>query len=182
MNSSLLPIHVRIVSRTPGRLRLRVDSESCQPEEINKIADCLKDCLEVCRVRTNIHTGSITVFYPEERTNFNNIRLFLQNLGITLGEIAPKTIAKGPSEAAAEVIGNFSLINQRVKRATDNAIDLRFLVPLGFSFLAVRQLFVRGLLLENIPWYVLAWYSFDSFIKLNPTRSIKAERGGVVKD
>jgi hypothetical protein len=31
----------------------------------------------------------------------------------------------------------------------------------------MRQLMIKGLQLEVIPWYVLAWYAFDSFLKLN---------------
>jgi hypothetical protein len=48
-------------------------------------------------------------------------------------------------------------------------VDLRFLFPLSLSLLALRQLLVKGWQLELIPWYVLAWYAFDSFIKLHPT-------------
>ena len=57
--------------------------------------------------------------------------------------------------------------NKKFEQATSGEVDLRFLFPLGLSLLAVRQILVKGWQLELIPWYVLAWYSFDSFIKLN---------------
>ena len=71
------------------------------------------------------------------------------------------------SSASTTVIKTATDLNQRVKTATKDAVDLRFLVPLGFGILAMRQLVVKGWQLELIPWYVLAWYAFDSFIKLH---------------
>ena len=38
--------------------------------------------------------------------------------------------------------------------------------------LAMRQLIAKGWQLELIPWYVLAWYAFDSFIKLHSTNNV----------
>jgi hypothetical protein len=46
------------------------------------------------------------------------------------------------------------------------------LSALGVSFqmtstLDFRQLIIKGLQIDEIPWYSLAWYAFDSFVKLN---------------
>jgi len=50
---------------------------------------------------------------------------------------------------------------------TNGVADLRLLLPLGFGALALRQVLDKGFELEEIPWYTLAWYAFDSFVKLH---------------
>ncbi|ACB54546.1 hypothetical protein cce_5200 [Crocosphaera subtropica ATCC 51142] len=57
-------------------------------------------------------------------------------------------------------------LNQGIRTASKSIVDLSFLIPFGFGLLAWRQLILKGWQLETIPWYVLAWYAFDSFIKL----------------
>ena len=119
-------------------------------------------------MRTNFASGSITIFYRIEQIDFAQISALLSDLGVIFGDITPKkTITLGKSEAAAELIAEATELNQRVKRASNGAFDLRFLIPLGFSALALRQLLVKGVQLGAIPWYVLAWYAFDSFIKFH---------------
>ncbi|MCX7596144.1 MAG: DUF5132 domain-containing protein [Fischerella sp.] len=73
------------------------------------------------------------------------------------------------SEVARDLINVIADVNTDVGRITNGVVDLRLLLPLGFSVLAIRQLFIKGLQIDEIPWYVLAWYAFDSFMKLNTT-------------
>jgi hypothetical protein len=56
------------------------------------------------------------------------------------------------------------------KKATAGSVDLRFLFPLLLSLLALRQIFTKSPGLKTSHWYVLAWYAFDSFMKLNNTK------------
>ncbi len=60
-----------------------------------------------------------------------------------------------------------STLNAEIGRATDGIVDLQVLMPLGLSALALRQILVKGLQIDEIPWYAMAWYAFDSFVKLN---------------
>ena len=166
-----------IVSQTPGRLRLRVAKQCRKQEEIERIAPILQERLQIYSLRTNLQTGSITILYAEEQDSFEQISCLLRQLGVSLedslsqpqniNDRSPFGKSIASSEAAAEVISTFSQLDRKVKLATEAAIDLRFLLPFGFSILALRQLLVKGLALEAIPWYVLAWYAFDSFIKLH---------------
>ncbi len=80
-----------------------------------------------------------------------------------------RTYLNGKSEVARDLMNVVSDFNADVGRATNGTVDLRLLLPLGFSALAVRQLFVKGLQIDEIPWYTMAWYAFDSFVKLNST-------------
>lgn len=163
------PIYASLVSQVPGRVRLRVAHPHRYHQEIQEVAKALKESLEMYRVRANVESGSITIFYSKEYSSFEDVCAKLRELGTILRE-CPQEKSYRSSEKSQAALGIASAvmgINQRVQQVTDGKVDLRFLLPLGFGTLAVRQLLSKGLLLEEIPWYVLAWYAFDSFIKLH---------------
>lgn len=68
---------------------------------------------------------------------------------------------------AEDLINVISSFNEQVRQTTGGVVDLRLLVPAGLGALALRQILIKGLELDEIPWYTLAWYAFDTFVKLN---------------
>lgn len=161
-NTSSLPIQTKIISDTPGRLRLRIGHPHRLPETMEQIRNNLEAKSYIDQVRTNVDHGSIVIKYNQKNGTLDNVLATLQDLGIIFAEIT-----QGSTEAATTVSSAVMDLNKRVRQATDGVVDIRFLFPLGLSILSIRQLMIKGLQLEIIPWYVLAWYSFDSFIKLH---------------
>jgi hypothetical protein len=155
------PISTKVVSSTPKRLRLRLAHSHRQLEKMQRIANALSANSHINQVKTNVHHGSIVINHDG---NLDNVLATLKDLGIIFADVS-----EGNTEAAAGVSSAVVDLNQRVKHSTGGAFDLRILFPLGLASLSVRQLLNRGLQLEIIPWYVLAWYAFDSFIKLHGT-------------
>jgi hypothetical protein len=162
LNTSFNPIATKIISDTPGRLRLRIAPGNRQAEKIQHIANFLTAQPHITQVRTNIHHGSILINHDGQTGTLAEISATLRDIGIIFA-----AITQGKTEAATAISNVVIDLNQRVERATDGTVDLRFLLPCGLSILAMRQLIVKGLQLEVIPWYVIAWYAFDSFLKLN---------------
>lgn len=162
LNTSFNPIATKIISDTPGRLRLRVAPGNRQAEKMQHIANFLTAQPHISQVRTNIHHGSILIHHDGQDGTLAEISATLRDIGIIFADIT-----QGKTEAATGISNALIDLNQRVERATDGTVDLGFLFPFGLSILAMRQLIVKGLQLEVIPWYVLAWYAFDSFLKLN---------------
>ncbi|MBE8967040.1 hypothetical protein IQ277_12520 [Nostocales cyanobacterium LEGE 12452] len=158
------PISTKVVSSTPGRLRLRVVHSHRQPEKMQRIANALSANSHITKVKTNFYHGSIVINHDGKDGSLENVLATLKDLGIIFADIS-----EGNTEAAAGVSSAVVDLNQRVKQSTHGAFDLRILFPLGLASLSVRQLLNKGLQLEVIPWYVLAWYAFDSFIKLHGT-------------
>jgi hypothetical protein len=158
------PISTKVVSSTPGRLRLRVAHSHRQPEKMQSIANALLANPHINQVQINVHHGSIVINDDGKDGSLENVLATLKDLGIIFADVT-----EGNTEAAAEVSSALVDLNQRVKQLTDGAFDLRILFPLGLASLSLRQLLNKGLQLEVIPWYVLAWYAFDSFIKLHGT-------------
>ena len=71
------------------------------------------------------------------------------------------------SNTATGVMSTITTLNEQLGQMTNGIADLRLLLPLGFGALALRQVLDKGFELEEIPWYTLAWYAFDSFVKLH---------------
>ena len=71
------------------------------------------------------------------------------------------------SPMAEDLINEISRFNEQIRQTTAGVVDLRLLVPEGLGALALRQILTKGLELDEIPWYTLAWYAFDTFTKLN---------------
>ncbi|WYL97580.1 MAG: HMA2 domain-containing protein [Gloeotrichia echinulata IR180] len=161
-------ISTKVISDTPGRLRLRVSQPYRQAKEMQRIAHTLEAQPNISQVRTNIHHGSILINHDGKDDSLENVLAALEDMGIIVADITEKN-----PDASTGVTNAVVDLNKRIEQATNGAVDLRFLFPMGLGILAVRQLLVKGVQLEVIPWYVLAWYAFDSFIKLNDTSQPK---------
>jgi hypothetical protein len=68
-------------------------------------------------------------------------------------------------------------LNRWVAERTSGGADLRSIVPIGFALLAVREV-IAGRVVAA-PWYALAWYAFDSYLKLRrPDQTNSRTDGG----
>ncbi len=169
--NSAKPISTRVVSSTPGRLRVRVAPQHRSSGEMQRIANALEAQPNINQVQINSESGSITINHNSNNSSLKNVFATLKDLGIIFANVT-----EGNTEAASQVSNAVVDLNNRVRQATGGAVDLRFLFPLGLSTLAVRQLIAKGLEFETIPWYVLAWYAFDSFIKLHGSSQTESSR------
>lgn len=71
------------------------------------------------------------------------------------------------SAVARELINIVSDLNNDVGVMTNGVIDIKVIFPLIIAGFALEQLLKKGLQLEEIPWYILAWFAFDIFTRLN---------------
>ncbi len=158
----------KILSVTPGRIRLRVDLAKHSREKINSMVVSLENQLAIERVRTDLNISSMTIFYDFQSVNPEGIINELRELGLSFSEkyITAPPIISNSSKTAIHITQIGNNVNQLIKEGSNNIVDLGVIVPLIFGLLAWRQLMLKGWQLETIPWYVLAWYAFDSFMKL----------------
>jgi len=166
---------VTVVSAIPGRLRFKVPVERRSPEAMRRITNAFS-AIEVSGVDTNVQTGSVLVHYDPEKLPFDELEDAFDEFDAT-PVFGPRLVERGVAEASpsARVVDVAQELNRRVARATRGA-DLRLLVPLGLGALSVRQAFRDSPGLKQAPWYVLAWYAFDSFVKLNGRVVAESER------
>lgn len=156
---------VSVVSALPGRTRLSVPRHRRTAAELERIAHALEDRDAVHGVSTSQRTGSVLIHHERDVHPEAAFGPALGELGLTLSDAgtAPTPSAPGPAARLRRTAG---ALNSRTASAT-GGVDLRLLVPAGLAVLSLRQL-VRGAPgLRHAPWYQLAWYSWDSFVKLH---------------
>jgi hypothetical protein len=121
---------------------------------------------EIQQVKTNPPIGSMTLYCDAEVGDLENFFAPLQELGLIVND-APDA-PSGKTAVAATVTGAMARLNQRVNQFTEGSVDLRSLVPLLLGLWAMRQFFGKSQSrMRIVPWYALAWYAFDTFMKLN---------------
>ncbi|WP_103123983.1 DUF5132 domain-containing protein [Nostoc cycadae] len=102
-------------------------------------------------------TGDVRTRPTTEEVNYRN------------GSTSPIYLTDGKSAIAKDLLNVMSDFNADVYTMTNGAADLRLIVPLGLGLFALTQLIKQGFKFGEISWYILAWFAFDSFIKLNVT-------------
>lgn len=170
MTKSLLSsclISAEIVSQVHGRLRLRVRDKSSENQQINQLVKTLREHLAIYRVRWSSASCSVTIFYGKELLTYQELKKLLETEGIIWINSQVTLEPFIPSELTINLENLGNQWDQNVKKITQNNLDLRILIPIFFALFSLRQLWRKGFLIDAIPWYTLAWYSFDSFLKLN---------------
>lgn len=168
--------HTHIASATPTRTRVKLSQKRRNSHEIKRIVTALKEHPHIHDIHVNDQTGSLVIHHASQKGVLDNIEAVLQDLGIILASTLEMPALEGKSELASHLTQAITDLNQQVGQTTNGVVDLRFLVPLGFSALAIRQLIRNGLQIEMAPWYVLAYYAFDSFLKLHYTQDPDQKR------
>ncbi|HEY9752374.1 MAG TPA: hypothetical protein V6C46_05455 [Coleofasciculaceae cyanobacterium] len=167
-----LPIQLRVLSQTPDRLRVRLAQAYWEPEVMEQIALALQQLMDsVQRVKTNPQTGSLTLYLGAGQESWETIVGPLEEMGV----IAIAADAADLPSASQQLTGLMASWNQRVNQWTEGTADLRFLMPMALAILALRRLLAKGGGLQSAPWYILAWYAFDSFIKLNSPQTEESD-------
>ena len=149
----------RVVSKVPGRLRLRLPPGAASRQRLTAAVDALGASVAVSAATARWQTTSLVVEY--DVANADAVWSELAQLGLDLHAAGP-TEGQRDVEPSARVTRAMIGANEIVRRrAAGN--DLRTLVPLGFGLLALRQFVRDDQRLADAPWYVLAWYASESF-------------------
>ena len=171
---------IHTAHHTPGRMRLTVENLKNHPESLEEIRKAIAPMQGVRRVEVNAATGSVTVHYdPALYSQFHD-QLRAQGKASGTFDLDPPTIGEGGemiksvqeeaaflsrhSDTARTIVNVFDSLNQFVKRATDNNVDLKVLLPLG---LAVYSFLEVGTEVSTPLWVTLGIFSFNSFVALH---------------
>lgn len=150
---------VRVASAIPGRIRLRAVGASGR-ESLASVADAVGDLPQITAAQLRPQSGSLVVNFDPEHASA--VADGLRALGVN-----PITDRPGAPGDPTVVIGSaVARTNRAVGRRLDGW-DLRSLVPLGLGLLAARSAMRRDDHLADAPWYVLAWYASETFMKVH---------------
>ncbi|HEY2706167.1 MAG TPA: hypothetical protein VGL20_20995 [Candidatus Dormibacteraeota bacterium] len=167
-----MQVSATVPHATSSRLRLRLEGD---PDEVagllERVASTAAAHPGVRSVRTDLRTGSALLTWDPEQLDLPAAIELCRKAHQALRDIAPPqlvgAVERPLSEAASRLLDRVSTANRRVHDATGGKVDLRFLVPAGFAALSLRQLLRTGPAVGSMPWYALAYYAFDSFVKLH---------------
>ena len=161
----------RISSDIPGRMRIRFHKQDLPANTLCSIVEHIGTREGITHIDRNDTTGSLTIKYGDSKSREQIIDI-LKDAGViayktasALGEDLPPA---PPSSTSKSITSAFDDIDRRISNLTGTNIDLKLLFPFTLAALGLRQLFMYGLGLPQIPAYVLLWYAFDSFWKLHP--------------
>jgi hypothetical protein len=169
----------RVVHDVPGRLRVKLNREELTEEFSRELRAALTAVHGVLDVRSNPRTGSVVIHYDAAELDAGG----LIDLARAANLLALEALADDPYAArrvptsltAQRIKRTFHEVDVRLSELSSGRWDLRSVVPVAFGALAVRQIIRDFGQLGVAPWYVLAWYAFDSFWKLNQERHHAAD-------
>ena len=175
-----------VVHHIPGRLRVRLPRHSRRPDILRDLHGFISGLGGVQRVEINPVTGSILVLYaPESAEEVQNLLRKPSGNGWEplpelddVDELADKIEKEAEflaahSEVALHIVKSVRALNTAVREATDNAVDLKVLLPAG---LAVWAFFKHGVEASTPLWVSLAIFSINSFMALHRPTSVHVSR------
>ncbi|HYU18665.1 MAG TPA: cation transporter [Chloroflexota bacterium] len=164
----------RVAHAVPGRVRIKLDRDALTNGFGAELRSGLAAIPGVEEVQVAELTGSVLIRYDPERLDLNRLVERVRAARLLAvddpGEDPYAAKAVPASLTAQRIQRAFHEVDVRLSELTQGRWDLRSVVPVSFGLLAVREIVRNYGQLGFAPWYVLAWYAFDSFWKLNQDR------------
>ncbi|CAL1241767.1 HMA2 domain-containing protein [Candidatus Methylocalor cossyra] len=156
----------RIASHVPGRLRVKLTPGRSTAGILAQIKADLEARQGIHGVAVNATTGSLTVEYDPQRHTSAGILGLLEDLDVLVESLTHTGLGSGGATlTVGEAIDD---LNARLSRFAHLPIDLRAVLPLGFVGLGVWSILRNGLLLDQVPGWLLVWAGIDLFVKTRP--------------
>lgn len=158
----------------PGRLRLKVPAAKGEDHELREISSAIAKTEGIDRVEYNPITGSILIQYSPKR--YNNLQALESGLSSSAAPLAltnsypgydgakrPR-YQRGRSIAAKRVDAFFKELDHEIRVASDNEVDLKFILPFGVAVLGLLALRYSS---ATPLWLTLLIFAFNAFLGLH---------------
>jgi hypothetical protein len=171
--------HGRVAHTVPGRVRIKLDPHALTEERAPSLRLALLSVPHIEEVQTTPRTGSIVIIYDARHLDVR--RLIARLRDAQLLALDPPVHdpyagqSKPMSDTARGIHRAFHGVDMQLSQITGGKWDLRSAMPFALGALALRQLLANPGTIASAPWYVFAWYAFDSFWKLNLGQTIDTE-------
>ena len=186
-----MPANARIAHHVPGRVRIRVAGGKNNRKLLQEIKQALLAVPGIKGVEVHCLTGSLVIYHTH--TKPKQFRQSLSQQGDSSGlfhlTAAPDIGEAGEmyrqlqqeaeflaahSELASTLLNETKKLDNAIKRATGNELDLKVLVPLG---LAIYSALEFGAEVSTPLWVTLGIFAFNSFVALHsPAMQAQAAR------
>ena len=159
-------------------MRIRVHGAKGNHRILDHLRTSIAETPGVTHIQTNRDTGSMVIHYrnrtPKQfAEDLHQQGQATQDFQLDVGQAGEVWAAiekeanflAAHSELARSVVNQTHRLDTAVKRATDNTVDLKVLIPLG---LAVVSFVYVGTDIATPLWVSLGVFSFNSFVSLHP--------------
>ncbi len=169
-------------SHLPGRIRLRILGAKHDAQLMEEIAQDIVALSGVEGVQLNLATGSLLIHYAADLyRDFENTLTERGNATrqFSLEQPQLRRSSRHPSHKSSElgkaVTRLFATLDDEIRYATDNQLDLKVLVPLIAMALGIATIPRSGSRATPL-WLTLAIFAFSSFLGLHGATESPAEQ------
>jgi hypothetical protein len=158
----------------PGRLRLRIPSAKGEEEDLRNLSSTIAGAPGISQVDYNPITGSILIQYSHQHyRNLQSLEASLRASAVPIavndshpaqGQSHHRRQRQGRSVAARGIDSFFRQVDADIRDATDNEVDLKFIVPFGVAVLGLVALRYSS---TTPLWLTLLIFAFNSFLGLH---------------
>ncbi len=170
MTKKLKPNSHGVAHHMPSRTRLRIPKSYRSKDTIDGFERSLKKIPNVKSVTSNLTTGSVVIEHEEHPEILSLISSSLEGSGEELFEAmleGEPIEAIGVSLIGHVIYKNFAKLDKLISEATNNNIDLKLLLPIGFLTAGIFKATRTQGWLNQVPTFVLFYYAYDSFLKFH---------------
>jgi hypothetical protein len=173
--------HAKVVHNVRGRMRIKIPAAKRKPHLLKHIRESVAAVSGVHEVHVRSAANSLVVHYRGASPAEFWEMLAEHGRFTDLFDLAPPEIAEmdllvrdvereaehlaSRSELARSIVDAAKSLNSAVKRATDNNVDLKVLVPLGLAIYTLLEFDAEA---STPLWVTLGIFSFTSFVSLHP--------------
>lgn len=170
----------RVAHHVRGRIRVQFPRAKGNRRFLQQVQEFLSPIDGVHRVEINPVTGSVVVHYDRSHTDIHE-KLAKHAEDAGMFSLAPPELSEVDvlaaniereaaflsqhSELARHTVDLVKQIDNEIKRATDNTVDLKVLLPFGLAVYAFLELGTADI--STPLWVTLGIFSFNSFVALH---------------
>ncbi len=190
-----MPHHAKVAHHVRGRVRVKVPGAQRQPAILREMAESVASMPGVKAVEHSAATGSLVIHYDHQAQGDFHSALAAHGESTGAFMLAPPEVSEidriaesiqreaeflaAHSETASAIVETVKRWNALLKRATNNNLDLKVLLPLGLAAWAVVQSDPE---IATPLWLTLSIFSFNSFVSLHTgPASVAVESHEVVR-
>jgi hypothetical protein len=170
MTRNLHPKSKAVAHHLPHRTRLRLPRGHRDAATIAKVHKTISETAGVSAVEINARTGSVLIHHDEDPEVLNKVGDALEEVAGELFEaiLAAEGIELPGLSIIAHVIReSMSHVDNRLAVATNNLIDLKMLVPVGFFAAGVIQSRRHLGWFNQMPAWMLFYFAYDAYMKFH---------------
>lgn len=184
-------MNLKIEHQVPGRVRMKIPAGKGNPELLTRISETFAVIPGIEEVAVNPATGSIVLHYDSDRhdefhgTFRNHYDAHHAAYGtaadagshgadteldkLTSSIEAEAEFLARHSHSARAVVDFVKMIDHKIKKATNNSVDLKIVFAVGIIGLTVLEV---GATAATPVWVTLAIFTVNHFIQLHEHQSI----------